>query len=189
MADGAAGGSTHHPDIDWEAAERSPEFRELVQKRRSFVIPALAFVFIWYFGFIALAGYAPDFMGESIYEGFTVGYAVALSQFVMTWVLGWLYLRKADRLAKLAADKAQSEARAAPAVEPQAAASRRSSRSRSGSSGAFSGRCSRARRRRGPGSSPSCTCARRPGSVRRCRSTAPVRRRRRHARAGALPRR
>ena len=28
-------------------------------------IPVLAFVFVWYFGFIALAGYAPDFMGES----------------------------------------------------------------------------------------------------------------------------
>ena len=96
--DGGVGGSAHHPEIDWVAAEQSPEFRELVHKRRSFVIPALAFVFVWYFGFIALAGYAPDFMGERIYEGFTVGYAIALSQFVMTWVLGWLYLRQADRV-------------------------------------------------------------------------------------------
>lgn len=105
-----AGGATHHPEIDWEAAERSPEFRELVSKRRSFVFPALAFVFVWYFGFIALAGYAPDFMGESIYEGFTVGYAIALSQFLMTWFLGWLYLRRADRtfdpLARKAAQRA-----------------------------------------------------------------------------------
>ena len=37
-------------------------------------------------------------MGESSIEGFTVGYALALSQFVMTWVLGWLYLRQADRV-------------------------------------------------------------------------------------------
>jgi uncharacterized membrane protein (DUF485 family) len=122
MADGAAGGSTHHPEIDWEAAERSPEFKELVQKRRSFVIPALAFVFVWYFGFIALAGYAPDFMGESIYEGFTVGYALALTQFVMTWVLGWLYLRRADRvfdpLARRASERALAASRAAaPATE------------------------------------------------------------------------
>ena len=125
MADGAAGGSTHHPDIDWEAAERSPEFRELVQKRRSFVIPALAFVFIWYFGFIALAGYAPGFMGESIYEGFTVGYALALTQFVMTWFLGWLYLRRADRvfdpLARRASERALAASRAAaPATETPA---------------------------------------------------------------------
>jgi uncharacterized membrane protein (DUF485 family) len=123
MADtamGDSGGSARHPEVDWEAAERSPEFQELVTKRRSFVIPVLGFVFIWYFGFIALAGYAPGFMGESIYEGFTVGYAIALSQFVMTWVLGWLYLRKADRdfdpLAKRAAERALSEA--TPTEEP-----------------------------------------------------------------------
>jgi uncharacterized membrane protein (DUF485 family) len=107
--DGARG-SSHHPEIDWHAAASSPEFEELVQKRRSFVIPVLAFVFIWYFGFIALAGYAPDFMGERLIEGFTVGYALALTQFIMTWFLGWLYLRQSDRvfdpLAKRAAERA-----------------------------------------------------------------------------------
>jgi uncharacterized membrane protein (DUF485 family) len=116
----ATGGSDHHPEIDWKAAAESPEFRELVQKRRSFVIPCLAFVFVWYFGFIALAGYAPEFMGESIYEGFTVGYLLALSQFVMTWVLGWLYLRKADStfdpLARRAAERALEAGGARPAA-------------------------------------------------------------------------
>ena len=111
--DAGAGGPTHHPEINWAAAEQSPEFQELVHKRRSFVIPALAFVFVWYFGFIALAGYAPDFMGERLIDGFTVGYALALSQFLMTWFLGWLYLRKADRdfdpLARAAAEKALAE--------------------------------------------------------------------------------
>ncbi len=115
MADTAMGDPAHHRDVDWEAAARSPEFRELEQKRRSFVIPVLAFVFIWYFGFIALAGYAPDFMGERLIDGFTVGYALALSQFLMTWFLGWLYLRKSDRvfdpLARRAAETALEGAR------------------------------------------------------------------------------
>jgi uncharacterized membrane protein (DUF485 family) len=88
----------HHPDIDWVAAERSPEFRELVKKRRAFVVPATIFFLAWYFGFVILAGYAPDFMGrEFLTDGLTVGYVLALSQFVMTWVLGAWYLRKADR--------------------------------------------------------------------------------------------
>jgi uncharacterized membrane protein (DUF485 family) len=110
MAETATGGPAHHREIDWDAAANSPEFQQLVRKRRSFVIPVLAFVFIWYFGFIALAGYAPDFMGERLIEGFTVGYALALTQFVMTWYLGWLYLRRSDRvfdpLAKRAAERA-----------------------------------------------------------------------------------
>jgi uncharacterized membrane protein (DUF485 family) len=88
----------HHPEIDWVAAERSPEFRELIRKRRSFVLPATIFFLVWYFGFIILAGYAPDFMGrEFITDGLTVGYMLALTQFVMVWVLGAMYTRRADR--------------------------------------------------------------------------------------------
>ena len=95
---GGAEGAEHHPDFDWEAVERSPEFRELIKRKKAFVIPATIFFMAWYFGFIILAGYAPDFMGEEfITDGLTVGYVLALSQFVMTWVLGWMYVRKADR--------------------------------------------------------------------------------------------
>jgi uncharacterized membrane protein (DUF485 family) len=94
----AVGGPDHHPEIDWEAAERSPEFRELIRKKRSFVVPATVFFLAWYFGFVILAGYAPDFMGrEFLTDGLTVGYVLALSQFAMTWILGAWYLRKADR--------------------------------------------------------------------------------------------
>lgn len=89
----------HHADTDWQAVERSPEFRELISRKKAFVVPATAFFLVWYFGFIILAGYAPDFMGrEFITDGLTVGYALALTQFVMTWVLGWMYLRRADKV-------------------------------------------------------------------------------------------
>ena len=83
--------------IDWEAIERSPEFQELVHRRRSFVLPCTIFFLAWYLGFILLCAYAPDFMGESVYEGLTVGYCLALTQFVMVFVLGIWYLRKADK--------------------------------------------------------------------------------------------
>ena len=112
----SSGGSKHHPEIDWVAAAQSPEFLELQRRKRSFVVPGLAFVFIWYFGFIALAGYAPDFMGERLIEGFTVGYALALSQFVMTWVLAWMYLRRADRVFDPLARKAAERAARGPAA-------------------------------------------------------------------------
>src|SRR4051794_1017940 len=84
--------------MDWEGIEHSAEFRELIKKRRSFVVPATIFFLAYYFGFILLAGYAPDFMGRSVYEGLTVGYVLALSQFVMVWGLVWLYNRVADRV-------------------------------------------------------------------------------------------
>ena len=86
------------PPVDWKAIERSPEFQELVTRRRRFVLPATIFFLAWYFGFILLAGYAPDFMARSVYEGLTVGYCLALTQFVMVAVLGLMYLRRAEKV-------------------------------------------------------------------------------------------
>jgi uncharacterized membrane protein (DUF485 family) len=85
------------PSYDWESIEHSPEFQELVRKRRSFVVPGTIFFLAFYMGFILLCGYAPDFMADSVYQGLTVGYCLALTQFVMVFVLGIMYLRKSDR--------------------------------------------------------------------------------------------
>ena len=87
-----------HQDIDWEAIEASPEFQELVHKRRSFVVPGTIFFLSWYMGFIVLAAYAEDFMSERVYQGLTVGYCLALTQFVMVLVLGIMYLRRAGQV-------------------------------------------------------------------------------------------
>jgi len=81
------------------------------------VVPATIFFLAWYFGFIVLAGYAPDFMGrEFITDGLTVGYVLALSQFVMTWVLGWMYLRRADKVFDPLAERAREAVERAPAA-------------------------------------------------------------------------
>ena len=90
-------GSAHHGDIDWERAERSAEFQELIARKRKFVLPAVVFFLAWYTIFILLAGYAEGFMGTRITGGLTVGYLLALTQFVMVWGLAFAYVRKADR--------------------------------------------------------------------------------------------
>ena len=113
---GRGDGGSGQGDIDWIAAEKSPEFQELVSTRNRFVVPATIFFLVWYLGFIFLAGSAKDFMGrEFIFDGLTVGYVLALSQFVMVWVLAWVYIKKADRdfdpLARAAAKKASEGGR------------------------------------------------------------------------------
>ena len=111
--DGAplARGSEHHSNIDWEAAERSPEFQELIKRRRAFVVPATIFFLAWFFGFILLTAYAPDFMGEEfLTDGLTVGYALALTQFIMVWGLSAWYLRRSDRVFDPLAEKAAQRA-------------------------------------------------------------------------------
>ena len=90
--------STPQERVDWNAVEQSPEFKELIAARRRFVLPATIFFLSWYIGFILLAGYAPDFMKRSVYEGLTVGYCLALTQFVMVFALGLMYLRRSERV-------------------------------------------------------------------------------------------
>ena len=93
-------------DIDWQAIEESPEFQELVRRRKAFVLPGTIFFLSWYMGFILLTAYAEDFMSESVYQGLTVGYCLALTQFVMVLVLGLMYLRKSADVFDPLAEKA-----------------------------------------------------------------------------------
>ena len=95
---------------DWEAIERSDEFRELIKKRGSFVVPATIFFLAYYMAFIIVAGYAPDFMAKSVCEGLTIGYCYALTQFVMVFVLGIWYLRKSDKVFDPLADAVVAKA-------------------------------------------------------------------------------
>lgn len=95
-----------HRDIDWQAIEASPEFQELVRRRRSFVLPATIFFLVWYMGFILLTAYSQDLMSERVYEGLTVGYCLALTQFVMVLVLGLMYLSRSNKVYDPLAEKA-----------------------------------------------------------------------------------
>lgn len=90
--------SARDAEVDWIAAEESPEFKELVAARRRFVLPGTVFFFAAYFGFVLLSGYAGGFMGASVYRGLTVGYVFMLGLFAMVWVMVYLYLKKADNV-------------------------------------------------------------------------------------------
>ena len=93
-----------------DVLERDPELEELQRRHRGFVFPAVLFALVFYMALILSAAYAPGFMGRKVAGAITVGYVFALLQFVMTFVLAWLYTRFArqtfdpmasDLLAKL----------------------------------------------------------------------------------------
>jgi uncharacterized membrane protein (DUF485 family) len=94
MTDSPGQAPAQAENIDWDEIERSDAFQELVRKRKSFVLPGTIFFLAWYMGFILLTAYAEDFMSERVSGGLTVGYCLALTQFLMVLVLGLLYLRK-----------------------------------------------------------------------------------------------
>lgn len=88
-------GARDRAPVDWERAAEAPELRELMARRRRFVLTATTIALVWTFGFVLLSSYAQGFMGTFIVDGLTVAYVFGLSVFAMTWTLVWIYLRKA----------------------------------------------------------------------------------------------
>jgi uncharacterized membrane protein (DUF485 family) len=88
-----------------EAVGKDPEMIELERRHRRFVWPVTAFFLIYYMSLNVLAGTAPDLMGTKVFGEFTFGYLFALSQFVMAFVVAWVYSRwAATRMDPLSAD-------------------------------------------------------------------------------------
>jgi uncharacterized membrane protein (DUF485 family) len=81
---------------DWRAIERSEEFKELVRRRRAFVVPASVAFFGIFLAYLLLATFAEGFMGSQIVDGLPVAWVLAACQVFMTWIVTWLYLRKSD---------------------------------------------------------------------------------------------
>ena len=114
--EGGGHGGSRIRAVDWEAIERSARVPGADRGTRRFVLPATIFFLAWYIGFILLAGYAPDFMARSVYEGLTVGYCLALTQFVMVFALGLMYLRRSERTYDPLAERVVRDALAAGAA-------------------------------------------------------------------------
>jgi uncharacterized membrane protein (DUF485 family) len=114
---GAAGARAGTAEHDWRAIERSPEFRELVERKRRFTVPAAIASFSWMVLFLLLMAFAEDFMGSEVVDGLPLAWVFAASQVFMTWGVTWLYLRKADRewepLERRAAERATAVVSAA----------------------------------------------------------------------------
>jgi uncharacterized membrane protein (DUF485 family) len=83
-------------EVHWEGLEQTDEFRELVRRRFRFVFPATIFFLVYYFLLPLGNGLAPDLMKTKVIGEINIAYLFALSEFVMAWVLAYLYIRKAN---------------------------------------------------------------------------------------------
>ncbi len=88
-------GGPQHQESDWARLEGDPEFRELVEAKRRFIIPATIFFMAYYFALPVLVGYWPELMATPVIGRINVAYLFALSQFFMAWVLMAAYVRRA----------------------------------------------------------------------------------------------
>jgi uncharacterized membrane protein (DUF485 family) len=96
--------------VHWEGLEQTDEFRELVRRRFRFVLPATIFFLVYYFLLPLGNGLAPDFMKTRVFGQVNIAYLFALSEFVMAWVLAFLYIRKANGVFDALAAKVRARA-------------------------------------------------------------------------------
>jgi uncharacterized membrane protein (DUF485 family) len=92
------GGADNVPPLDpWAAAHTSVEFAILRKRFRGFVFPMTAFFLAWYFLYVLLAAFVPDFMAIKVVGNINIGLIFGLLQFVSTFAITTMYVRFADR--------------------------------------------------------------------------------------------
>jgi len=83
--------------VEWDRLEAKPEFRSLLSRKASFIIKATIFFMSYYLALPILVGYAPDFMKIKLFGEVNVAYIFALSQFLMAWIMAFVYVRIAAK--------------------------------------------------------------------------------------------
>ncbi|HMI50641.1 MAG TPA: DUF485 domain-containing protein [Candidatus Saccharimonadales bacterium] len=81
-----------HPSV-WDRVAASQEFKNLIARKKRFIIPAFVFFLVYYFLLPILVGYAPQLMARKVWGNVNIAYLFALSQFFMAWTIAGLYVR------------------------------------------------------------------------------------------------
>ncbi len=112
----------HHSSSDqtgYLAVQSSAEFADLRRRFRRFVFPMTALFLAWYFIYVLLSTYSPDFMSHRVTGNITVGLVLGLLQFASTFTITMLYARWADRSFDAAADELAARVLAHPGHRPE----------------------------------------------------------------------
>ena len=93
---------------EWVRVERTSAFKELVRRKRAFIIPATIFFMVFYFGLPFLAAFT-TVLNVKVIGPLTLAYIYAFAQFAMTWIIMHLYVSRANKWDDLV-DRARVEA-------------------------------------------------------------------------------
>lgn len=93
----------------FQAVQKSEEFGRLRSSFRSFAIPMTVAFLVWYFAYVLLSTYAEGLMSTPVLGNLNLGLLMGISQFLMTFLITWLYIRHANRNLDPIAEKLRDE--------------------------------------------------------------------------------
>lgn len=94
---------TEKSNVNWAEIEAKPAFRSLLGRKAKFIISATIFFLAYYLALPVLVGYWPDLMKKPVWGKVNIAYVFALSQFIMAWIVAFIYVRVAAKWDKEAA--------------------------------------------------------------------------------------
>jgi uncharacterized membrane protein (DUF485 family) len=83
--------------VDWEAITKDPRFQRLHRRKMLFLWGLMAISVLYYFALPIGAAYFQDLFKIRIWGVINIGLMFALSQFVLAWVVAFVYSRRAGR--------------------------------------------------------------------------------------------
>ncbi|WP_099159925.1 DUF485 domain-containing protein [Virgibacillus ndiopensis] len=86
---------------DFENVANSPQFKQLIHERKRFIIPLTIFFLVFYFSLPILTSYTTILNTPAIGD-ISWAWLFAFTQFIMTWVLCTLYVKKSASFDKKA---------------------------------------------------------------------------------------
>ncbi|MEB3101918.1 DUF485 domain-containing protein [Ferviditalea candida] len=106
---------TNSKKADWGVIRQSSAFHHLMQQKKAFILPSTIFFMVFYFILPVLTAFTSSLDGKVI-GAINWAYIYAFAQFIMTWVLSHMYLKKArefDQLAKKVKDDVEGKGESA----------------------------------------------------------------------------
>jgi uncharacterized membrane protein (DUF485 family) len=83
--------------VDWRGIDNDPQFQELHRRKSRFLWALMIFSIIYYFLLPVGAGYFTDLFKAKIWGPVNFGILFALSEFVVAWLIAYVYARVASR--------------------------------------------------------------------------------------------
>lgn len=83
-------------DYDYEKIAASPEFKSLIRKKNKFLLPVTIFFLLFYFSLPLLTSFS-SVLNKPALGDISWVWVLALAQFIMTWTLCMVYVKKANR--------------------------------------------------------------------------------------------
>ena len=82
--------------MNWRAIDADPRFQALHRKKSRFLWGLMIFSMVYYFLLPIGAAYFQDIFKIKVWGPVNIGLLFALSEFVVAWLVAYIYLRKAN---------------------------------------------------------------------------------------------